>query len=67
MDRLKAISPVDGRYGERVKELIPYYSEFGLMRYRVLTEVEYFIALSQARMPQFSTFPEGLEQPLRSV
>ena len=53
MDRLKAISPVDGRYGERVTELIPYYSEFGLMRYRVLTEMEYFIALSQARLPQF--------------
>jgi len=67
MDRLKAISPVDGRYGERVKELIPYYSEFGLMRYRVLTEVEYFIALSQARLPQFSTFPEGMELPLRAI
>ncbi len=37
------------------------------MRYRVLTEVEYFIALSQARLPQFSTFPEGMELPLRSV
>ncbi len=62
MDRLKAISPVDGRYGERVTELIPYYSEFGLMRYRVLVETEYFIALSQARLPQFEGFPEGKEQ-----
>lgn len=67
MDRLKAISPVDGRYGERVTELIPYYSEFGLMRYRVLVETEYFIALSQARLPQFESFPEGKEQELRSV
>ncbi len=67
MDRLKAISPVDGRYGERVTELIPYYSEFGLMRYRVLVETEYFIALSQARLPQFAGFPEGKEQELRSV
>ena len=67
MDRLKAISPVDGRYGERVTELIPYYSEFGLMRYRVLVETEYFIALSQARLPQFEGFPEGKEQELRSV
>ncbi len=67
MDRLKAISPVDGRYGERVTELIPYYSEFGLMRYRVLVETEYFIALSQARLPQFTGFPEGKEQELRSV
>lgn len=67
MDRLKAISPVDGRYGERVTELIPFYSEFGLMRYRVLVETEYFIALSQARLPQFEGFPEGKEQALRSV
>ena len=67
MDRLKAISPVDGRYGERVTELIPYYSEFGLMRYRVLVETEYFIALSQARLQQFAGFPEGKEQELRSV
>ncbi|MFN2335762.1 MAG: adenylosuccinate lyase [Bacteroidales bacterium] len=67
MDRLKAISPVDGRYGERVTELIPYFSEFGLMRYRVHVETEYFIALSQARLPQFADFPEGKEQELRSV
>lgn len=67
MDRLKAISPVDGRYGERVTELIPFYSEFGLMRYRVLVETEYFIALSQARLPQFAGFPDGKEQELRSV
>ena len=45
MDRLMAISPVDGRYGERVRELIPFFSEFGLMRYRVMVETEYFIAL----------------------
>lgn len=67
MDRLKAISPVDGRYGERVTELIPYFSEFGLMRYRVHVETEYFIALSQARLPQFAGFPDGKEQELRSV
>ncbi len=67
MDPLKAISPVDGRYGERVTELIAYYSEFGLMRYRVHVETEYFIALSQARLPQFAGFPEGKEHELRSV
>lgn len=67
MERLNAISPVDGRYGERVTELIPFFSEFGLMRYRVLVETEYFIALSQARLPQFAGFPEGKEQELRSV
>ncbi len=67
MDRLMAISPVDGRYGERVAELVPFYSEFGLMRYRVLVEIEYFIALSQAGLPQFAGFPAGKEQDLRAA
>ncbi len=67
MDRLEAISPVDGRYGERVTELIPFYSELGLMRYRVHVETEYFIALSQAGLPQFEGFPEEKEQELRAV
>ncbi|MCU0458040.1 MAG: adenylosuccinate lyase [Bacteroidales bacterium] len=67
MDRLMAISPVDGRYGERVTELIPFYSEFGLMRYRVLVETEYFLALSQAGLPQFEGFPAEKEQELRAV
>jgi adenylosuccinate lyase len=67
MERLKAVSPVDGRYGERVTELVPYYSEFGLMRYRVMVEIEYFIALSQFHLPQFSSFPEGIDTSLRTV
>jgi adenylosuccinate lyase len=62
-----AISPVDGRYGERVTELVPYYSEFGLMRYRVRVETEYFIALSQAGLPQFEGFPAGKEQDLTAL
>lgn len=53
---LSAISPVDGRYRSKVQELAPFFSEYGLIRYRVLVEVEYFIALCEA----------GLE-PLRSV
>jgi adenylosuccinate lyase len=67
MDRLKAISPIDGRYGERVTELIPYFSEYGLMRYRVHVEIEYFIALTQAHLPQFDAFPEGKEVLMRSL
>ncbi len=67
MDRLMAISPVDGRYGERVAELVPFFSEFGLMRYRVLVETEYFIALSQAGLPQFAGFPAEKEKELRAV
>ena len=44
---LSAISPVDGRYGERVRELCPLFSEFGLMRQRVRVEVEWFRTLAR--------------------
>ena len=67
MDRLMAISPVDGRYGERVAELVPLFSEFGLIRYRVLVEIEYFIALSHAGLPQFEGFPAEKEKELLAV
>ena len=49
---LTAISPVDGRYRSKVEEFAPYFSEYGLMRYRVLVEVEYFIALTEIPLPQ---------------
>lgn len=45
---LSAISPVDGRYRKQLEELAPYFSEFGLIRYRIRVEVEYFIALAEA-------------------
>ena len=67
MNRLKAISPVDGRYGERIKELVPFFSEYGLMRYRVLTEVEYFIRLASAGLPQFNDFPANHSESLREI
>lgn len=41
------ISPIDGRYHEDTKELVPYFSEFALIRYRVFIEVEYLLSLSQ--------------------
>lgn len=43
---LTAISPLDGRYWSKVNSLSPYFSEFGLIRYRVEVEIEYFIELS---------------------
>ncbi|MEM7217502.1 MAG: adenylosuccinate lyase [Pseudomonadota bacterium] len=43
---LSAISAIDGRYQRQVAPLAPYLSEFGLIRYRVRTEVEWFLALA---------------------
>jgi len=49
---LKAISPIDGRYWSITEGLSTYFSEEALMRYRVLVEVEYFIALCEIPLPQ---------------
>jgi len=67
MNRLKAISPIDGRYGQRVTELVPFYSEYGLMKYRVMTEIEYFICLTSSGLPQFKTFPVRQAEALRKI
>ncbi len=49
---LTAISPIDGRYAARTKELQAYFSEFALIKYRVFVEVEYFKALVNIPLPQ---------------
>ncbi len=48
-NRLEAVSPIDGRYGESLKLLSPYFSEAALMRYRIYVEVEYLIALGNEK------------------
>lgn len=55
---LKAISPIDGRYAGRTAELADYFSEFALIKYRVLVEVEYFKALCDLPLPQLADFPK---------
>lgn len=67
MNKLMAISPVDGRYGSKTSEIAEYYSEYGLMKYRVNVEIEYFLALSHLGLPQFQGFPKGREDDLRAV
>ena len=49
MTQLNALSPLDGRYHERVKEFSPIFSESALMRYRLKVEIEYLIALSNEK------------------
>jgi len=57
-NQLSALSPLDGRYGNSVKDLAPYFSEAALMRYRLYVEIEYLIALSYEKqikdLPVFS-------------
>ncbi len=66
LNTLTAISPVDGRYFETVKPLSPYFSEYGLIRYRVQVEVEYLLALSGV-LPELKNFPAGKIAEVRKI
>ncbi len=50
LNALTAISPIDGRYRSQLASLSPYFSEFGLIRYRVRVEVEYFLFLAERKV-----------------
>ena len=64
---LSAISPIDGRYRGKVEDLAPYFSEYGLIRYRVRIEIEYFIALCAAGVPELSEVPQEVVGALRAL
>lgn len=67
LNTLTAISPIDGRYRRKVAELAPYFSEFGLIRYRVLIEIEYLITLSTSGISPMAAFPKDKFEDLRAV
>lgn len=67
LNALTAISPVDGRYRKVTNELAAYFSEFGLIRYRVQVEIDYFILLSQQGLPQLPQLSEAQVKSLKSV
>lgn len=67
LNTLTAISPVDGRYRQKVEELSGYFSEFGLIKYRLLVEIEYFIALCELPLPQLAGFRKTDFASLRSL
>ncbi len=64
---LNAISPIDGRYRSKVNKLASFFSEEALIKYRVQVEIEYFIALCEASLPQLSNFDMSLFDTLRSI
>lgn len=67
ISELTAISPIDGRYRTKVERLDEYFSEFGLIRARVMVEVEYFIALCQLPLPQLKDFDSKYFRKLRNI
>jgi adenylosuccinate lyase len=66
LNQLTAISPIDGRYYNNTQALAPYFSELGLIRYRVLVEIEYFISLTGV-LHELESFPARDLEKLRLI
>jgi len=67
LNTLNAISPIDGRYRQKVEQLATYFSEKALINYRVKVEIEYFIALCEIPLPQLATINSSLFKELRNI
>lgn len=67
LNSLLAVSPVDGRYRNQTSALSEYFSEFGLIKYRVQVEIEYFIALVELPLPQLESFPTKFFPKLKEI
>lgn len=67
LNKLTAISPVDGRYRNQTEKLADYFSEYALIRYRIRVEVEYFIALCELPLPELSGVEKSKFEALRAL
>ena len=65
--QLTSISPLDGRYRATVEELALYFSEYALIRYRLLVEVEYFIALCELPLSRLQDIDKKIFEDLRGI
>ncbi len=66
-NRLLAISPIDGRYGSKTDALSRYFSEYGLIKYRVRIEVEYLIALSRYKLPNLKPIEKSMIEKVKEI
>ena len=67
LSQLNAISPIDGRYRNKVEKLQDFFSEEALIKYRVLVEIEYFIALCEVPLPQLKEVNSSVFEDLRNI
>jgi adenylosuccinate lyase len=67
LTKLNAISPIDGRYRNKISKLADFFSEEALIKYRVRVEIEYFIALCEIPLPQLANFNRNLFDDLRKI
>ncbi len=64
---ITSLSPLDGRYQSKTNALGPYFSEFGLIHYRVRVEIKYILALVELDLPQLKHFPASVKPKLESI
>ena len=67
LNPLNAVSPIDGRYSRYTSSLSKFYSEEALIRYRVIVEIEYFIALVELGLEPLSGFDKSVFPQLREI
>ncbi|MGB5270081.1 MAG: adenylosuccinate lyase, partial [Eudoraea sp.] len=67
LNQLNAISPIDGRYRSKVDSLANFFSEEALIKYRVMVEIEYFIALCELDLPQLPKLSQDKINSLRNI
>jgi adenylosuccinate lyase len=67
LTQLTAISPVDGRYRDVVSYIDQYFSEFALIKYRLMVEIEYFVALCKIPLPQLKDFKSYDHELIRNI
>lgn len=67
LSSLQAISPIDGRYRKTTSSLANYFSESALIKYRIYVEIEYFIALCEAKIPGLDQFDPQHYAELRNI
>jgi len=67
LNQLNAISPIDGRYRSKVDSLANFFSEEALIKYRVMVEIEYFIALCELELPQLPKLSQDRIVSLRNI
>ena len=67
LDKLTAISPIDGRYRNNTAELAEYFSEYALIKYRTHVEIEYFISLCESKISPLDKVDNSLFELLRGI
>lgn len=67
LNSLTAVSPIDGRYHNKTKDLRKFFSEFGLIKYRVRIEIDYFIDLAKLKIKGLADFPQNRFDDLKAI